>query len=228
MHTIFTLAMALTVSMLAAAPGQSFSGVLESSDPVWEDSRHYDAYTVEVEQNQQVTVSMESAEFDTYLIVRGPDGTTFTNDDFEGTNSSQVQFLALAGGKWTIMASAFGTEAGGSYSVEVTLGAVGEVEVIDGRLDPSDAQALKGEYYDAHVVEIGDERPFTVELISYGFDGYLVVQAAGGETWRNDDTDSMNVSRVGPLSGAGTWTVTVTTSSPEQMGAYDLRIIRFP
>jgi len=220
--------MVVMAAIPTVAAAQTFSGVLDANDPLWEDSRPYDSYTVQVEQFQQVTVRMESPAFDTYLIVRGPNDETYSNDDFESQSVSQVEFVAPSGGTWTILASAYSTDMGGAYTVEVTLGAKGDVRTIEGRLTPNDEESLKGEYFDTHSVEIDGNSPFTVELTSYGFDGYLVVRAPDGRTWRNDDADSTELSRVGPLSGAGTWTVFVTSSSAEQVGAYDLRIIRFP
>ena len=54
-----------------------------------------------------------------------------------------------------------------------------------------------------------------------------MARSPAGETWRNDDADSMEQSRIGPLSGVGEWTVYVTTSYPGGVGAYDLEVIRF-
>lgn len=220
--------LALLGVLAAAMPLQSFSGVLDASDPVVDDSRHYDAYTVTMEKRQQVTIRMSSSEFDTYLIARSPAGVTMTNDDFESQGVSQLEFLAPEGGKWTIMASAYDMQGSGSYTVEVTLGAIGDVETISGRLDPSDPEALKGEYHDIHTINVDDERPFTLELTSFGFDGYLVARSPDGQTWRNDDADSTARARIGPLMGAGAWTVTVTSAMAGEVGAYDLDIIRFP
>lgn len=221
----------LLIALLLFAPGlqaQVHTGTLEASDPLLDGSRHYDSYPITVEMQQQVTVRMTSQEFDTYLIVRGPDGAEFINDDFESMSVSQVDFVAPAAGEWTVMASGFGTDALGSYELEITLGGVGQIETIAGRLDPSDPMALKGEYYDEHSIEVGDDGEFVLELEAYGFDGYLVAESPSGERWRNDDADRVSLSRIGPLSGMGTWTVYVTTSFEEQVGAYDLRIIRFP
>jgi hypothetical protein len=71
-------------------------------------------------------------------------------------------------------------------------------------------------------------QPFTVELASFGFDGYLVVRAPDGQTWRNDDAGSASLSRLSDLPPmSGEWTVWVTTLGMEEVGAYDLRILTF-
>ena len=134
----------------------------------------------------------------------------------------------MEGGEWAILASAFTMDLGGAYTIEVTLGGIAEMETISGRLDPSDEEALKGEYYDTHTIEIADETPFTLELVAFGFDGYLVARSPDGQVWRNDDAGDASLSRIGSLSGAGTWTVTATTRFAGEVGAYDLHVIRVP
>jgi hypothetical protein len=213
--------------LAAALPQQTFTGVVELTDPIWEDTRHYDAFPIELAQHQHVAVHMTSEEFDTYLMLRAPSGLVMSNDDFEGVGS-RLDFIAPEAGEWTIMASAYATEAVGAYTVDVELGGIGEVETIAGRLDPSDAEAIKGEYYDTHLIQIDGDGPFTIELTAYGFDSFLVVRSPAGQTWRNDDADDISRSVVGPLSGAGEWTVHVTTAGPGGVGAYDLNVIRFP
>lgn len=216
------------VLVLAVLPAQQFSGVLEETDSVHEGTRRYDSYSITVEAMQQVTVRMTSEEFDTYLIVRSPGGTTYSNDDHDGTSVSQVDFVASEGGQWEILASAFTMDLGGAYTIDVTLGGIAEIDELSGRLDPTDTETPKGEYYDTHTIEVGDETPFTLELVAYGFDGYLVARSPQGEVWRNDDAGDTSLSRIGPLAGAGSWTVYVTTSFAAQVGAYDLKVIRLP
>lgn len=215
--------------MLAAgAQAQSYTGSLTAGDPVREQGMWYDAYTFEASSAQQVRVRMASAEFDTYLIVRSPAGVETINDDFEGSSVSQLDFLASEAGTWTVWASSYGPDMGGAYTLDVTLGETGKLEVITGRLDPSDAVALKGEYYDTHSIDVPTDDPFVVELVSLGFDGFLVVTSPSGQAWRNDDADSQTLSRVGPVQGAGKWRIDVTTVGPGQVGAYDVKIMTFP
>lgn len=216
--------------LLLTAPlqAQSFEGVLEEGDSVFDEMRRYDAYPVTLAERQVVTAVMRSEEFDTYLIVRSPSGIELYNDDFEGTNSSRLEFMAPEGGPWSFMAASYDLSGAGAYELEVTLGGVGKSETTQGRLDPSDQVAIKGEYFDTHTIKMDSDDPFYIELVSFGFDGYLSVTSPSDERWRNDDAEDQTRSRVGPVSGKGTWTIYVTSLSADEVGAYDLNIIRIP
>jgi hypothetical protein len=228
-----SLLTALLLSLgLAAVPAsaQSYSGTLETGDATREFGELYDAYSFEAEEGQQVTVRLEGEpNLDTYLIVRSPSGNEWTNDDFEGNNISQVSFVAGEAGTWDVWASAYNSEQRGAYDLVITPGPIAEVTTISGRLDPSDAQAIKGEYYDTHTIEAPESGTFSVELVSYGFDGFLHVASPSGQHWRNDDAGSTTLSRLENLQGApGEWTVDVTTVGEGEVGAYDLRVLVFP
>ncbi len=227
----------LTVALLLLAPGafaQTFSGVLENGDAIRDDGAYYDEYTFQAAENQQVTVRMTGVDFDTYLFVIPPSGgEPYANDDFEGVSISQVDFIAREGGMFTVQAAGYSSGLTGAYDVDVTLGGIADVETIEGRLVPGDQQALKGEYFDEHRIQGSRNGQVTFELLSFGFDGFLVVQSPSGAIYRNDDAMGSSygvgprTARVGPFEDEpGQWTVSVTSVSLDEMGAYDLRMIR--
>lgn len=158
--------------------------------------------------------------------LRSPSGQEIINDDFESQSVSQVDAIATETGAWTIWASSYGSGMEGTYTLEVTRGRELEIETIEGRLDYRDSVALKGEHFDTITRELPGGGSYIFELISLGFDGYLVVTSPTGEVWRNDDSGSTNVSRVGPVSGtAGTWTIQATSLMAGEQGAYDLNVV---
>ena len=210
------------------AQAQTQAGALEAGDPVRDNGARYDIHTFEAAEAQQVTVRMESDAFDTFLIVRSPSGIESVNDDYDGERVSLLDFIASEAGTWTVWASAYSEGLEGPYALTVTHGATGSIEKREGRLDHADEQALKGEFFDTHHFEISTGAEFLAELYSLGFDGYLVVTAPDGQTWRNDDAGSISLSRIGPLSGTGRWTVIVTSNQAGEVGAYDLRLITLP
>ncbi len=226
MTRLFALLTLLALALPAAA--QPLAGTLEDADPSRDSGARYDASTVTLRENQRLVVRMTSDAFDTYLVVKGPKGEEFMNDDFDGTRVSQVEFVAASAGTWTVWASAYSTEGRGAYTLEITPGAVARVETIEGRLDPRDPQLPKGEFFDLLERTFATGAPFTLELLSYGFDGFLVVQSPSGTFYRNDDDGDAHTSRLRDLHPEpGTWKIWVTTTGADAMGAYDLRIVRF-
>jgi len=225
-----SLCFLLLLGLAAPAVAQTYSGTLETGDSAREFGELYDSYSFEAQEGQQVTVRLEGEpDLDTYLIVRAPSGQEWTNDDFEGNNISQVSFVAGEAGTWTALASAYNSEQRGTYSLDIVPGGIAEVTTIAGRLDPTDMQSIKGEYYDMHTIDAPKSGTFTVELVSYGFDGFLHVASPDGQHWRNDDAGSTTLSRIENLQGApGEWTVDVTSVSAGEVGAYDLRVLVFP
>lgn len=219
----------LVALSFAAVPvlAQTTTGSLGSGDAQRGEGVYYDAVTIPVDVPSELTIRMESHDFDTYLIVRSPSGQEMVNDDFESQSVSQVDLIATETGAWTVWASSYGAGMEGEYSLVVTRGRELEIETLQGRLDYRDPVALKGEHFDTITRELPGEGSYIFELISLGFDGYLVVTSPTGEVWRNDDAGSTNVSRVGPVTGAaGTWTIQATSLLAGEQGAYDLNLIR--
>ncbi len=218
----------LCTPLLASAQTQNLAGSLSDGDPMREYGGPYDTFTADLQAGQQVTVRMESDAFDTYLVLRGPDGMEESNDDFEGTSVSQIETVVAKAGTYSVWASSFAENGRGDYTLTITPGNVAQIEIIEGRLDPRDEQLPKGEYADRIERAISASSPFSVELESYGFDGFLVVRAPDGQTWRNDDEGSTSSSRLANLPAmAGTWTIWATSLNADEVGAYDLRILTF-
>jgi hypothetical protein len=218
---------ALLLAAAAAAQPPPYDGRLDDGDPVRDGGIPYDAYTFDVEEDQLLTVRMESQEFDTYLIVRSPSGVESTSDDFAGTMISQVDLVAAEAGTWTAWASAYGPSHRGRYTLSIRQGAVGQGRLVQGRLDRRDAQALKGEYYDTHTFDAGDDGQVLIQLVSLGFDGYLVVTRPDGTILREEGASAEHL-QLGPLPAMrGRWRIDVTTAAPGMVGAYDLRFVVF-
>lgn len=206
-----------------------FEGTLSSGDRSRESGEWYDAFPFKVLKGQQLRVRMESSDFDTYLIIKSPSGNSWDNDDFEGESVSQVDVIATEAGEYTIWASSYSSDMTGDYAITVDLGEVADIVTLQGRLDHSDNQALKGEYFDTHTFDSTAGVEIQVELMSLGFDGYLIVTAPSGSVWRNDDAGSTSQSRIGPVAGEqGKWRVDVTTVSEGEVGAYDVIISKIP
>ncbi len=78
-----------------------------------------DAYTFEGESGQAMTIELQSEEFDTVLLLKGPDGEVInSNDDFGGTLNSTIVLELPASGEYSAIATSFSGQ-GGSYQIEI-------------------------------------------------------------------------------------------------------------
>ena len=216
-----------TMSGMAAVSGPpDFSGVLDENDPLRE-GKPVDTYTFSVRANTEVTVTMTATDFDTYLVVRAPGGQEWSNDDFGGTQTSQVSFTPAARGTYTLLATSYGTDARGAYDVRVRAVAATVVSTVSGRLDYQDAQQIKGEFYDTLTLRTPARGAFYIDLLALGFNGFARATAPDGtRTTAQPPYGSQTPVRMGPFEGGrGEWTVDVTSQGPNEVGAYDVRVI---
>ncbi len=78
-----------------------------------------DTYTFDGEVGQSMTIELKSEEFDTVLLLKGPDGEILTsNDDYGGTLNSTIVVELPESGTYSAIASSFSGQ-GGSYQIEV-------------------------------------------------------------------------------------------------------------
>lgn len=78
-----------------------------------------DTYTFDGEAGQAMTIELQSEEFDTLLLLKGPDGETLTsNDDYGGTFNSTIVLDLPESGTYSAIATSFDGK-GGSYQIEV-------------------------------------------------------------------------------------------------------------
>src|SRR5207237_4073300 len=102
-------------------------GTLATGDCQFGDGSFFDDYSFSGAAGQQIAVEMSSAEFDTYLLLLGPDGSTLKTDDDSGggTDSyipSEGGFYALPStGTYIIRSKAFYANQTGNYSILLTL-----------------------------------------------------------------------------------------------------------
>ena len=104
----------------AAEPILQVEGMLEEGDDTFpEDRTLYDTYTFEGQAGQSISIVMESLEFDTYLLLRSPEGEVIAqNDDYEDiTRNSGIVLTLPVDGVYTVIANAHGAHSRGDYTV---------------------------------------------------------------------------------------------------------------
>jgi hypothetical protein len=104
--------------------GPTVNGALDDDDEVLEaDNSYFDLYTFQGHAGEQLTINMESDEFDTYLAIGRMVGGEFEeiatmDDGGEGTNSL-LEVTLDADGEYVIRANSFSAAETGSYTLRV-------------------------------------------------------------------------------------------------------------
>lgn len=205
-------------------------GTLASGDDELDGFGFVDSYTFEGEAGQTAVIDLQSADFDTYLVIETPGGERFSNDDYEGSYSRSLLSLDMGeSGTYTVQVTSFGSDAAGSYTLEM-LDAVpsvgGEDQVHNGTLATGDTTFQDGEYFDTYTFTGSPGQTVTIDLDSSEFDTYLVLETPTGESQANDDAGdgSTHSQLVLQLSDVGTYSVHATSYGAAETGDYQLRI----
>jgi len=130
---VIALAVSLSVftarSAASANPLLAERGVLASGDAALDDGSLYDQHRFSGMSGQQISIYLESSEFDPYLILLDPQGKRISeNDDISRSNRNSRLLITLpATGLYTIIANSYEPGKRGTYSLEVndTNGSIG-------------------------------------------------------------------------------------------------------
>jgi hypothetical protein len=225
--------------------GQTLSGALQPDDPSFTSGERHDTWTFDARAGELVTVSMQSRQFDTYLIVNGPMGVAYSNDDAApggGNTDAAVTFQTPVAGRYTILASAFESGATGAYTLRVSSRGVVSANAADpvartpatplqpgvaqtGSLANSDVARANGHYVDVYSFQATAGERVGVTL-GGGFDTLVTLVGPDGTRQSNDDaragtTDSYLEARIPQT---GTWRVEVSSYERGVTGDYTVSV----
>jgi len=128
--------------------GQVATGRLQDGDLTLESGEYKDVYTIEAAAGQVVSVTMRSADFDTYVGLQMPDGSVVENDDWEGSSSTSfVEVTAPESGRYRVIATSYRPGDSGEYTVEAAVG--GEAAA------PASHHAVTGDQGEIYGVFVG-------------------------------------------------------------------------
>ena len=102
----------------AGAPGVR-EGRLEPG-PTLADDTYYEDFQINGRGGDRVTISMNSSEFDTYLLLLQDGEIIASNDDTDGTNSEIVAVLPTTG-SYTVRANSFEARATGAFTIRIQM-----------------------------------------------------------------------------------------------------------
>lgn len=204
-------------------------GVLDSRDPVSVKGEHYDSYTVELQRNQRVIVSMRSEEFDTFLVLNPPQGPRMINDDYLDETESRIDFIAEMGGEYEVFATSYAGGEQGTYSLRVLLGEQMNVQEINGYLDFDDPELEEYGFFEIHPLFMEEGEHLILEMTSEDLDTFLVVEGPDGFYAENDDYNELTyISRLELFAETeGEYYITTASYDAGVEGNYTLKIYSF-
>ena len=240
------LASALAVAGAASAqstirPGQTVQGNFSAKDARMGDGSHYRCYVVQTNADEAYTVTLSSADFDTYLSAGAGadcDTTSVSNDDGPDMGTiSQLRFVS-GGGLWIIKANTLSEGETGRYELRISSGervrpttqvlpiAVGESRL--GRLEFSDRRADDGSFYDCYALTLARSGQVAMRLDSGDFDAYLGLyegpQCDGDSLATDDDSGGRTSAQIVQNLRPGTYSIRANTLGSSEQGDYTLNV----
>ena len=205
------------------ALGEAKQGVLEPGDEMDGDGPFQDRWTLEARAGQRLRIDMHSADFDSYLILLGPDGNRLATDDDGGDgNDAALGFRAVSAGRYTVLATSFPdapqvggyrlsvVEESGDFADPGASAAIGPNQTKDGRLEAGDAVAQRG-LEDRWTFEGRAGQLARIDVASPAFDAYAVLRFGATPVDSNDDGGEGNNARLTTiLAQTGTYTLVVS------------------
>ena len=98
--------------------------MLVEGDPTTLDGRHFQAYRFSATQGEQITVTLRSIAFDTYLRLYSADdihGEQLAfDDDGAGDGDSRITFTIPQSGDYVILATSYDSAGRGAFTLDFT------------------------------------------------------------------------------------------------------------
>lgn len=225
--------------------GQPVTGELRSGDSQLSSGEFADTYTFHGRAGQRIDVTMQSTEFDPYLLVRG-NGVSEDNDDAApgDTQHSHLVVTLPSDGDYTITATSYQSGEHGRYQLAVgNAGAAADTassgrsndtgapalalgRAQAGELRSGDSQLNSGEFYDAYTFHGRAGQRIDVAMQSADFDPYLMVRGNGVSEDNDDATsgDTHHSHLVVTLPSDGDYTISATSYASGMTGRYQLTV----
>jgi hypothetical protein len=208
--------LALAASLLAApsamgqgtqpaiASGQSLPGELTPNDSQRRSGKYEDIYTLQGRRGARIDLQLASDDFDSYLVVTGPDGFSLSNDDAQGDSlNSRLVMEFPADGTYRVAVTTFRPGETGTYRLQVGAPPAGVAITaperaqpiaigvsIAGQLSEGDGRLGSGEYADRYRFSARRGQRIRAELVSGKVDTYLSLRRPDGSQDDNDDTET--------------------------------------
>lgn len=216
--------------------GKSIRGTLARTDPFDSFSltrkSHRKVHEVPLEADQPYLIDLQGA-FDTFLRIEDAQKRpVLFNDDLRPDNlNARLVFTPTSKGTYGLVVTSFQAGDTGAYTLSLQKAVeVGFPIKIKDKLDSTNRQN-EGKYFKLHKVKLTGGHACTFELNGAGFDTFLwLVDARGQTVAENDDIVPGNTkqSRIDfTPKDDGEFNVVVTSFDPGQVGAYTLTVRQY-
>ena len=218
--------------------GQRLSAEIAASDLTLPSGESADLYAFNAQPGHTLAIEMESSALDSYVMVVGPNGELWENDDAEGTLNSRLEVPVPSAGTYRLVATTYRAGMTGAYDLKIyepsrqasadptPQPTSNEPNTITGELASGDQTLSSGEFMDATELTFRAGQRIQFDLQSTAFDTYLIVRAPSGAQQDNDDVQSGNTNSAlaYTVTEDGPHRVIVTSYRPGETGAYTLRV----
>ena len=214
--------------------GRKQRGVLSATAPLIEtvNVKRGDRYAFDGQAGQDVQISLESTDFDPYLILQNAEGETIAeNDDSFNSYNSLLNFTLPDTGEYQLLATSYSDGADGAYALKVNA-----TEQVTPPLLSTGAQLTLEERVATQTrISPGNRIPIkgtanqilNISLDSTDFDTYLILQDSNGEViGESDDREgSTNSFLQATLPKTGNYDLIASSFAADATGSYQLEAI---
>lgn len=225
--------------------GQQVTATLAAGDVRLPSGETADVYRLQGSAGTRLSLEMSSSDIDSYLLVIGPGGRHWENDDSGGTVNAALGFELPANGAYDIVATSYRAGETGPYELKVfddarVVAPPGQTPAAQpvstttgtaasrraGSLAAGDTQLGSGELADRYNFVWQAGQRVRVSVASTEFDTYVIVVSPSGRQTDNDDVAAgdTNSSIDHEVTETGPHRVIVTSYQPGETGSYELRI----
>lgn len=211
-------------------PGETVrSRLTTEADRFDGDLSYSEGYVIDLTENDLLILTLESRDFDTYLMLYDNDASMVSkNDDaFEGTGTdSKIVLDVPETGRYVVVATSLGPGETGRYNLRAEAIRFAGSDVRELELSPDDPMAEDGAAYQTHSIQGRPGRWLSVTMRSQSLDSVLrLLGPDGSVVAENDDWQegSLDARILTPIEAEGEYKIVATTFG-EGEGAYELEI----
>ncbi len=223
------------------AAGQSFTGALEPTDPLWTDDTHYDLWRYYGRAGERLTIIMRSPSFNSYMQYGRMNGNEFnylggsTSRTIGGQQETVLDVTLSETGEYGIRANSHGRHTG-EYVLTVSSSGAGSTastslptirlgSSIRGSLTTANVQTDSGWYHMDYSFSGSAGQVITVDLESDDFDTFIDLYQ--GRRWLAEDDDGgdgLDSHLVYTLPESGSYIICVRSRYANRTGSYTLSL----